>query len=106
MGCAMPLIPACAACEEQDVHPQRTHATSPAATLPANGEGESAPMKSGRSKPLRVAAARRAWRRALLALSAIMLLSALATLACTANDTLFIHLAETPAPTITPTPLA
>ncbi|MBX3065340.1 MAG: hypothetical protein KF726_20350 [Anaerolineae bacterium] len=37
-----------------------------------------------------------------LAAATIMLM--LAVLACTANDTLFIHLTETPVPTITPTP--
>ncbi len=31
---------------------------------------------------------------------------ALATLACTSNDTLFIRLTETPVPTVSPTPLA
>jgi hypothetical protein len=39
---------------------------------------------------------------ALLALLGLIL----ATLACTSNDTLFIHLTETPVPTVTPTPLA
>jgi hypothetical protein len=39
-----------------------------------------------------------------LTLVAAFLLAA--TLACTSNDTLFIHLTATPAPTITPTPLA
>lgn len=43
--------------------------------------------------------------RALLASSAAVLMLVLASLACTANDTLFITLTETPLPTITPTPL-
>jgi hypothetical protein len=44
-------------------------------------------------------------QRALALLTALCSL-ALAALACTANDTLFIRLTQTPTPTITPTPLA
>lgn len=45
-------------------------------------------------------------RRTLLALLTVALSLVMAILACTANDTLFIRLTATPAPTITPTPLA
>ncbi len=44
--------------------------------------------------------------RALLAPCAVFLILSMAALACTANDTLFIRLTDTPPPTITPTPLA
>ncbi len=44
--------------------------------------------------------------RALLAGGAVLLMLAMMALACTANDTLFIRLTDTPLPTITPTPLA
>lgn len=43
--------------------------------------------------------------RALLASGAVLLMLIMAALACTANDTLFIRLTDTPPPTITPTPL-
>lgn len=43
--------------------------------------------------------------RALLALCAALLMLSMAALACTANDTLFIRLTDTPQPTSTPTPL-
>jgi hypothetical protein len=43
--------------------------------------------------------------RALLAFCAAFLMLSIAALACTANDTLFIRLTDTPPPTITPTPL-
>jgi hypothetical protein len=45
-------------------------------------------------------------RKPTTALLAVMLFSVLAMLACTSNDTLFIHLTETPIPTLTPTPLS
>ncbi len=43
--------------------------------------------------------------RALLASGAALLMLIMAALACTANDTLFIRLTDTPPPTLTPTPL-
>ncbi|PJF36643.1 MAG: hypothetical protein CUN49_04410 [Candidatus Thermofonsia Clade 1 bacterium] len=43
--------------------------------------------------------------RALLASSLALLMFFMASLACTANDTLFIRLTDTPVPTATPTPL-
>jgi len=43
-------------------------------------------------------------RRAFLALTTAFLSLAMAAIACTANDTLFIQLTATPSPTITPTP--
>lgn len=43
--------------------------------------------------------------RALLASSTVLLMLIMAALACTANDTLFIRLTDTPPPTLTPTPL-
>lgn len=43
-------------------------------------------------------------RRAVLALTTVLLSLAMAAIACTANDTLFIQLTATPSPTITPTP--
>lgn len=44
-------------------------------------------------------------RRTLLAVQTAALSLVMAILACTANDSLFIHLTATPAATITPTPL-
>jgi hypothetical protein len=44
-------------------------------------------------------------RQALLALCAAFLMLSMAAIACTANDTLFIRLTDTPPPTLTPTPL-
>jgi hypothetical protein len=46
------------------------------------------------------------YRRTLSAMLMFILSLALVTIACTANDTLFIQLTQTPTPTVTPTPLA
>lgn len=43
-------------------------------------------------------------RGSIIGLAAATFMLMLAVLACTANDTLFIHLTETPVPSITPTP--
>lgn len=44
-------------------------------------------------------------QRTLIALPMVLVSLFMAMLACTSNDTLFIHLTDTPAPSITPTPL-
>jgi hypothetical protein len=44
-------------------------------------------------------------RKSFAALATVSCILVLAVLACTANDTLFIKLTETPVPTVTPTPI-